>query len=247
MTIHFARDGKPLAKHPLDSVPALLRAGEIRPTDLCWHSGMADWVPVAAKWPETPAVATVTSRPTAPAATPTAPPAPATVPESAPPPAGNPFTATAAGTNRIDLAAVAQSDPAIHSGANWFWWIAGLSAINTALAHSGSDTSFVIGLGFTLIVDAVLQTLKPVALAIDALALGAFFAFGWFARRGHFWAFVTGIVLYVIDALILLPLQLWMSVAFHGLALFGLFRGAGALRSALRAARNPAPAPAAAG
>ncbi len=44
----------------------------------------------------------------------------------------------------IDRALVAQSDPQIISGARWFWWIAGLSLVNSVLIHGGSDTSFVI-------------------------------------------------------------------------------------------------------
>lgn len=146
----------------------------------------------------------------------------------------------------IDRALVAQSDPQIISGARWFWWIAGLSLVNSVLMHGGSDTSFVIGLGFTLIADSLFQELKIVAFVIDALAIGGIFGLGWFAGKGHTWAFIVGIVLYSLDALIYVPLQAWMSVGFHIFALVFIVKGMLALRTALKAAAEPPPPPAAA-
>jgi len=156
--------------------------------------------------------------------------------------ADNPFTKTE--TTPLDRALIAQSEPTVLSGASWFWWIAGLSVVNSVLIHSGSDTSFVIGLGFTLVVDAMLKGYLLVAVAIDAVALAIICGLGFYARKGYLWAFVTGIVLYALDALIYLAFQDWMSVAFHGLALFYLFRGAKALHAALKEAKE-APAAAA--
>lgn len=153
--------------------------------------------------------------------------------------AENPFTQTAAPA--INRAAIAQSDPVITGGASWFWWIAGLSIVNSVMMHSGSDRSFVIGLGFTLVADVVFRDMKIIAFAIDALALLAICGLGFFSRRGHFWAFVTGIVLYSLDALIYVAFQDWMSVGFHGLALFYLIRGAKQLRTALKAAAEAPP------
>lgn len=154
--------------------------------------------------------------------------------------AENPFTKTE--TAPIDRAVIALSDSVITSGAGWFWWIAGLSVVNTVMIHSGSDRNFVIGLGFTLMADAVFKGYKVIAFSIDAVALGTFFGLGYFSRKGHLWAFVTGVVLYALDALIYVAFQDWMSVAFHGLALFYLFRGARALHAALKAAKEAPPA-----
>lgn len=151
--------------------------------------------------------------------------------------AENPFTQTAA--TPIDRSLIAQSNPQIISGAGWFWWIAGLSIVNTAMVHSGSDMNFVIGLGFTLIADTVFREMMLIAFVIDAVALALFFALGFFAKKGHLWAFVVGIVLYSLDALIYLYFQDWMSAGFHGLALFYLFRGAKGLHEALKAAAAP--------
>lgn len=162
----------------------------------------------------------------------------------------NPFTnsSTAAAPasppsapGKLDYALIARSDPSILSDASWFWWIAGLSLVNTVLIHSGSETSFAIGLGFTLIVDAMLQGLKPVAFAIDMLAIGTIVALGVFARKGHVWAFVVGAILYGLDTLIYLPLQAWIAVVFHVVAVVFLVRGARKLSAAIKEARAGGP------
>ena len=51
-----------------------------------------------------------------------------------------------------------------------------------------------------------------------------------------------GIVAYTLDAGIYVLFQDWMSLAFHGLGLFYMFRGAQLLRGAIKAA-NAAPPP----
>jgi hypothetical protein len=163
--------------------------------------------------------------------------------------AENPFTkpdaiapaSAPAPTSALNRAAIAQSEPEVMSGASWFWWIAALSLINTVLIHTGSDTSLAIGLGFTLIVDAMFQEVKLVAFVIDALALATVCGLGFFARKGYVWAFVVGIVLYSLDALIYLGMQAWLGVAIHAFALFYMFRGALRLRAALKAAAEPPP------
>lgn len=152
----------------------------------------------------------------------------------APPPVA---AAAPAAPAPLDHAAIAAAQPEIVSGARWFWWIAGLSLVNTVLMHTGANTTFVIGLGFTLIADAVFQELKPIAFAIDALALGFFFAMGWFATKGRLWAFYTGIACYTLDALIYLYFQDWMPLAFHGLALFYMIKATITLRSAIQVAQ----------
>ena len=48
-----------------------------------------------------------------------------------------------------DASAVAQ----LKSGASWFYWIAGLSLINSISAASGSSWRFIVGLGITQIFD----------------------------------------------------------------------------------------------
>ena len=137
------------------------------------------------------------------------------------------------------------------NGSGWFFWIAGLSMITAILQISGSDINFVVGLGVTLIIAAIAaasdQNVGPeAAIVIKAIAIGfcalvsAFFAgLGFFARRGHVWAFVVGMLLYLLDGLIYLAVGLWMSVGFHAFVLIYLFNGCKAAR-----ALGKAPAPA---
>ncbi|MFT3870533.1 MAG: hypothetical protein QM715_18950 [Nibricoccus sp.] len=136
-----------------------------------------------------------------------------------------------------DKKVAVETTPGVANGAKWFWWIAGLSLVNTVLIHSGSDTSFVVGLGLTLMADALFQSVKAIAFAIDAVALGFFFLMGLLSLRGHFWAFIVGAVVYAGDALIYLYFGDFMSVAFHGLALFYIVKGAIGLRTALQEAQ----------
>ena len=41
------------------------------------------------------------------------------------------------------------------SGANWFYWVAGLSIVNSIMQHLGGGVFFIMGLGVTSFVDAV--------------------------------------------------------------------------------------------
>ena len=134
----------------------------------------------------------------------------------------------------MDKKVAVESTPGVARAARWFWWIAGLSLVNTLLIHSDSNTSFVIGLGFTMITDVLFKSVPAVAFAIDAVALGFFFLMGFFALRGHVWAFILGAIVYIGDALIYLRFQDFMPLAFHGLALFYIIKGAIALRTALK-------------
>ncbi len=124
------------------------------------------------------------------------------------------------------------------SGANWFYWIAGLSLINSVVVLLlQGQWSFVIGLGITQIFDAVAMataeetfgeaalTFKFIAFALDVLVALFFVLLGWLAKTRHTWAFVVGMVLYALDGLLFLVVQDWVSIGFHGVALFYIFRG----------------------
>jgi hypothetical protein len=132
----------------------------------------------------------------------------------------------------------AESWEQMKSGASWFYWIAGLSIVNTVLAFSGSSMGFALGLGVTRIFDAFGHGLGGlgmiVALLLDLVAIGVFVLFGVFANKGHLWAFIVGMVLFALDGLIFLLVMDWIGIGFHVLALFFLFRGFQACR-ALRA------------
>lgn len=124
--------------------------------------------------------------------------------------------------------------PVVRSAARWFWWIAGLSVVNIAMFQSGSNTSFVMGLGITAISDALFSDSKMIGFAIDAVAIGFFVLMGFKAQLGHLWAFYLGVAVYVFDALIYAFVDDWISVAFHGLAIFFMAKGIMTLQAALK-------------
>jgi len=122
----------------------------------------------------------------------------------------------------------------LRNGANWFYWIAGLSAINSFIYMSGSDVAFLAGLGFTQLaeglVDAAIENgmpagLKFVAIALNFMAVAMFALFGYYANKRFSAAFIVGIVLYLLDGLLMLLLNVFFGAAFHAFALFFIIRG----------------------
>jgi hypothetical protein len=131
---------------------------------------------------------------------------------------------------------------AMRSGANWFYWIAGLSLLNSVIQIFGSDRSFVVGLGITQVLDAIASAasedagsqagtiLRAIAFALDVCVAGVFALFGWQAGKRRRWAFLIGMPLYFLDALIFLLVQDWLSLGFHAFALVGIWAGFSSLR-----------------
>jgi hypothetical protein len=137
----------------------------------------------------------------------------------------------------------------VRSGANWFIWIAGLSLVNTVLFVAGSQWNFFLGLAATQVVDEFGRVVITgtsglvVALAVDVVIAGIFVGLALKSRNGALWAFIVGMVLIVLDALLLLLVQDWAAIAFHALALFFIVRGFQAARQ-LAALRTTAVVPA---
>lgn len=122
-------------------------------------------------------------------------------------------------------------------GSGWFFWIAGLSLVNSVVILAGSDWSFLIGLGVTQIIDAIALALAEesgatgfsiftvIAFLLDVLVAGSFVLWGVLARMGQRWAYVVGMVLYILDGLIFLLVMDLPSIGFHLFALFFIFTG----------------------
>jgi len=128
-----------------------------------------------------------------------------------------------------------------NSGANWFFWIAGLSLVNTAMIHGGGDLYFIIGLAVTVVVDAVAQSIGKehpesatlamgIAIAFSLCAAVVVSLFGWLSRKRLPWVFGIGMALYLLDGVLYLILKDFLSTAFHGYALFWMYQGFGAYR-----------------
>jgi len=119
-------------------------------------------------------------------------------------------------------------------GANWFYWIAGLSVVNTVIFVAGGNVHFLAGLGITEIADAVIDAsiregapvaLKAVSIVFDLIVIMGFVLAGYFANKLSRTAFLVGIIFYAIDAVIVLLLQDFFMAAFHAFAGYSLIRG----------------------
>jgi hypothetical protein len=121
----------------------------------------------------------------------------------------------------------------VKSGANWFYWIAGLSVVNTLSSVSGSNWRFILGLGVTQVADAMAQAIGgagiAVAVVIDAIAIGFFVLMGKLAGDARKWAFILGMAAFAVDGLLSLVAKEFISLAFHGYALLCIYRGLAAM------------------
>ncbi len=115
------------------------------------------------------------------------------------------------------------------AGAKWFYWIAGLSMINSLAVMSGSNFHFVVGLGITSVVDAMARQAGSLGsvldIVINGFVSGVFVLFGYFAAKAQKWAFLVGMGLYALDGLLLLGAKDYLGVGFHAYALFAIYRG----------------------
>jgi hypothetical protein len=152
------------------------------------------------------------------------------------------LTQTADAPDDDIVVAIAKATAALKNGANWYYWIAGLSVVNSAIQFFEGQWSFIVGLGVTQVIDGIsaavaeeaggstAMAIRGVALVLDLCVAGLFVLFGWLANHRKGWAFAIGMVLYAADALIFVLVQDWLSIGFHGFALFGLFGGYAALK-----------------
>ena len=121
-------------------------------------------------------------------------------------------------------------DSSIKSSANWFYWIAGMSLLNTIINMSNGNWNFIIGLQITQLVDILAQEIGSniffvAAFIIDLLFAGVFIFIGVMANRRKKWAFIAGMVLYALDGLLILMFFDFISMAFHVYAIYSIYIG----------------------
>lgn len=148
-----------------------------------------------------------------------------------------------------------QGNPALENkfrkGIGWFFWIAGLSIVNTISYLSGAKFAFVVGLGATQFVDGLMAgistqlvesatLIRAIGVAIDLVIAGLFVLFGYLGRKRNRGMIVAGMVLYVADAILLAVFKDFMSVAFHAIALGAIWGGLKALNQMEALDRPPA-------
>ena len=138
-----------------------------------------------------------------------------------------------------------RAEQIVKNGAGWFLAIAGLSILNSVLNMSGAQFHFIFGLGITEIVDVIGRqsgsTGSALGLVVNLFIAGFFLWFWHFGRKGEKWAFLTGMALYVMDGLLLIPFRDLLGLAFHAYALYRIYRGMQGIPILLELQRRLAP------
>lgn len=118
-------------------------------------------------------------------------------------------------------------------GANFFYLLAAFSIINSLVVFYYGTQNLVIALGITQWVDGTANafttgfapSMSVAGLIVNVLIAIVLAGFGYFARKGHDLAFVIGMGLYAVDALLVLGLKDFFGFGFHLIGLFFIFRG----------------------
>lgn len=127
-------------------------------------------------------------------------------------------------------------DYRITSGANQFYWVAGLGVVNALLYAIKTSIFFPMGLASTQLLTSlsrqqILQTRALTGVAVLAF-LGIFALSGYYGRKGELWAFILGGSVYIFDAVLFLIMGDWFAAAVHGFFLYYMLRGMLALKTA---------------
>lgn len=120
---------------------------------------------------------------------------------------------------------------------SWFYWIGGLSIVNTLIIHFNGEVSFIVGLGITQFFDGIALGLVQAELVgewIGYAMIGTniligigFMLFGIAGKKLLKGVYITGMVLYSLDALLFLAFADYLSFGFHVFALFFLVKAVG--------------------
>jgi len=130
------------------------------------------------------------------------------------------------------------------SGISNFYWIAALSVINSLVDIFGGGIHFVAGLAATEVVDGFASVfvkdlpdlalfLRVLQFALDIGVIGLFVLFGYLGLKNQRWAIYVGMVLYALDAVLMLVFQDYIAFLFHLYFLWGLWNGLQALNRLL--------------
>jgi surface polysaccharide O-acyltransferase-like enzyme len=119
------------------------------------------------------------------------------------------------------------------SGANWFYWIAGLTLITSIITVGGGDWRFLISLGTTQMIDAIAHVLseqlggatKVIGLVLDIFITALFVFFGVLAGKKMLWVYLLGMIAFGLDGLVSLLIGDWIGVLAHAVVLFFMIRG----------------------
>jgi hypothetical protein len=141
---------------------------------------------------------------------------------------------TAKMSNKVLMEERLKLEKQLIKGANWFFWIAAVSGINTLNLIIGGNTSFVLGLGITRIIGGFAYGMAGgsgsnipliISFILDGLFILLFFILGHFSKRRKNWAFIVGIAIYALDTLVFIWASEMVNIGFHIFALVMIFDG----------------------
>jgi hypothetical protein len=114
-------------------------------------------------------------------------------------------------------------------GADWFFWIAILSLINSLIVFYYQTPNTPLALGITRWLDGTTSgfnaSMTTGGLITNLFVAAVLAVFGLLSRRGSDIAFVVGIFLYIIDAMLVIGLRDFFGFGVHLIALFFLVKG----------------------
>lgn len=114
------------------------------------------------------------------------------------------------------------------STASWFLWVGGLSLVNSAIALSGTQWMFYLGLGICQFGDAFIALdslpFKILGICLSFGTAALFLLLGWLGRQTTI-AFAFGTALYALDLLVFLIAQEWVAVVVHAFVLYRVIAG----------------------
>lgn len=131
---------------------------------------------------------------------------------------------------------VASLQRQMKNGAYNFYWIAGLSMATSIVFVLSAKPSFVVGLGATQFMDITFHNLAQIfpnsapaiyafGLLLDLFICIVFVLSGYLAAKGHRWAFIAGMLLYGLDAVLTMVSTDILGFGFHLFFLWFLFSG----------------------
>ena len=119
------------------------------------------------------------------------------------------------------------------SGANWFYWIAALTFVTSIISLLGGGWRFFLSLGITQVIDGIAvgaseslgDATKVVAIVLDIFITAMFAGFAYLANKRQMWAYITGMVVFLLDGLLSLLVTDLIGILVHGFVLFVMIRG----------------------
>lgn len=125
-------------------------------------------------------------------------------------------------------------DEDVKKAANWFYWKAGLTVVNSILAIAGVYWQFFLGLTLPQLFHGILigisemspdTNVKPfqgIVLLLSLFGSGLVGFFGYQAKQAKKWAFILGIVIFAFDGLLYLLTLSVFGILIHGYAIYSL-------------------------